>query len=114
MSAIFERIKQTHRHLIPVEGLLLGEGVEALSEGALSWPGRDAEAEVPEGLEGDGLVAAVAAHQRGLQLAHEQVHQVRVVTPDVPLPRLHRLLAHTKYKKYFLKRRIYFSVYKYL
>ena len=91
----------TYRHLVPVQGLLLGEGVEALSEGALSTPGRDAEAEVPEGLEGDGLVSAVAAHQRGLQLAHEQVHQVRVVTPDVPLPRLHRLLAHTMKKKYF-------------
>ena len=101
MSAIFQRIKQTHRHLIPVEGLLLGEGVEALSEGALSWPGRDAEAEVPEGLEGDRLMPAVAAHQRGLQLAHEEVHKVRVVTPDVPLPRLHRLLAHTIQEIFF-------------
>jgi len=83
------------RHLVPVQGLLLGEGIETLVERNISSPGWDAQTEVPERLEGDGLVIAVSTAQGGLQLANKQVNQVGIIPPDVTLPRLHGLLAHT-------------------
>ena len=84
------------RHLVAVHDLLLGEGVEAVGEGDVAGAGGDAEAEVPEGLEGDGLVGALRALERRLELSDEEVNQLGVVTADVALPRLHRLLAHAE------------------
>jgi hypothetical protein len=33
-----------------------------------------------------------------LELAHKEVDQLAIVPSDVPLPRLHRLLTHTRHK----------------
>ena len=88
-------LPSTYRHLITVQGLLLSEDIETLVERNISSPGWDAQTEVPERLEGDGLVIAVSTAQGGLQLANKQVNQVGIIPPDVTLPRLHGLLAHT-------------------
>ena len=44
------------RHLVTVENLFLSERVEAVKKGDFARPGRDPQAEIPEGLEGDRLV----------------------------------------------------------
>jgi len=43
----------TCRHLIPVQYLFLGEGVQAIQQRHLPCPGGDSEAQVPEWFEGD-------------------------------------------------------------
>ena len=83
-------------HLVPVHDFLLGEGVEAVGEGDLAGPGGDAQAEVPEGLEGHRLVGALGAPEGGLELAHEEIDELRVVSPYITLPGLHGLLADTE------------------
>jgi hypothetical protein len=47
--------------------------------------------EVPEGVEGDGVVSAVRAAQRGLELSDEDVADAAVLRAQVAAPRLRRL-----------------------
>lgn len=47
--------------------------------------------EVPEGVEGDGVVVAVRAAQRALELPHEDVAHAAVLHAQVAAPRLGRL-----------------------
>ena len=89
-------LSQSYRHFIPVKSLLLGECVKALEQRYIPGPGGDAQTEIPERLKGDGLVVAVGALEGRLELAHEQVHQVGVISPNVTLPGLHGLLAYTR------------------
>ena len=84
----------THRHLVTVQGLLLGEGVKTLRERHVASPGGNTQTEVPERLEGDGLVSTVSTAESGLELSNKQINKVRVISPYVTLPGLHGLLTH--------------------
>lgn len=87
-----------YRFLVAVHGFLSGEVLEALGQfhraGLLGYGQR----QVPERVESDGAVAAMGAAQRGLELAHEDVHDFRVVHAQVSAPGLGRFLFVTAIK----------------
>lgn len=60
--------------------------------------------EVPEGVEGDAVVVAVRAAQRGLELAHEDVSHAAVLHAEVTRPRLRRFRTVTNVHKLLLPR----------
>jgi len=73
--------------LVAVEYLLLGEEVETVVQFDGRAPvGRDGQGQIPERIEGDAAVPAHGALQRRFQLADEQVHDPRIVPPQVAPP----------------------------
>ena len=81
---------------IAVEYFFLGEEIEAVVQfdGGVAV-GRQRQWEIPEGVKGHAAVPADGALQRRFQLAHEQVHDPRIVPPQVAPPRFRRFLTVT-------------------